>query len=95
MQILAAPSGIKSVQRGSATINAGQTFVNIAVSSVNVSKSSLSISNRAGIANTFASDFSSLFCSGKLQSSTQISLDRYSTTTGAVCLVEWELVEYV
>ncbi len=92
MQIISPPSGIKSIQRGSALINSGASSINVVVASVNLSKSFVSSSFRTYVPNVGNSDLSSLACSARLSSGVQLVVERASTV--GTSYVEWELVEY-
>ena len=83
MQIIPAPSGIKSLQRGAVTIS-GVSNVNVTVAAVNPDKSSLTFS--------YSSD-TVINTRGKVVNGTTLNFFRSGVTTNLVA-VEWELTEY-
>ncbi len=92
MQIVSPPSGIKSIQRGTSLINSGVSNVNVAIALVNLSKATVKCEYRTYVAGTSNADLSSLACTSRFSSSTQIVLERGSTL--GTSYVEWEVVEY-
>lgn len=92
MQLIGAPAGIKSIQRGTAFLN-GVGDLTVAISSVNLSKAEVVISHRAYVAGTGSSDLSALQCSAKFNSATQLYIARSSNSGHQY--VEWVVKEYV
>lgn len=88
MQIISPPSGIKSVQRGTAYLNSVSSL-NVTIASVNMSKSEVKLSTRVY---SSGSDLSVLMCSVKLATPTQLTFDRAASS--GQCFAEWEIVEY-
>lgn len=89
MQIIAGGSGIKSVVRGTAYLN-GVSSLNVTIVAVNLAKSFVRVSHRVAVG---GSDLSTVSCSAKFNSATELGFSR-GAATGA-CWVEWEVVEYV
>lgn len=87
MQIISAPSGVKSVQRGTASMS-GVGAVDVAVSAVNMGKALLTFSVGAAGSSTI----NSLAVRGKLTTSSNIQFNRNDTTGGVA--IDWELIEY-
>jgi hypothetical protein len=83
--------GIKSVQRGFASLSWGydyeNRFTDVSITAVNLSKSFLIFSNNAG-----DSSNAQTFVMGTLVSSTQITFSRYSSQNSLG--ISWEVVEF-
>lgn len=88
MQIISAPSGIKLIQRGTATFSSTST-VNVTIASVNLSKATLNFSCSANGGITTADG---IVISGKFSSATGLTF--YRPNSGGSAIVEWEVVEY-
>lgn len=87
MQIISNPSGVKSVQRGSATLSSVGSL-NVTIAAVNLSKSYL-VMNSGGGGGATAAD--QVMVTGKLNTATQLSF--YRPTSTGTAIVQWEVVE--
>jgi hypothetical protein len=79
--------GVKSVQRGTATIAAAAATVAVTITAVNLSKSFLNFSS----SNDTGTTSDSFTCRGSLSATTTLSFNR--TGTAGIQTIEWEVIE--
>ena len=84
--------GVKSVQRGVATIAAASAIINVTISAVNLSKTFVNISMKTAV-ETSSYWPSYVETMGQLTSTTNLELTRGSSGSGASVTISWEVIE--